>query len=126
MLGFISPDRKQISLLPASVEEYLSEKHIACFVVDIVDQLDFTKIYKRYGTRGSTPCDPKLLLAVLFYGYSTGTFSSRKLEAATYNSLPMRFICANLRPDHDTISNFRKNLPSTLTKKHKGSVGVCR
>jgi transposase len=109
MRGFISPDRKQISLLPSSVEEYLSEKHIARFVVDIVDQLDFTKIYMKYGTSGSTPYDPKLLLAVLFYGYSTGTFSSRKLEAATYDSLPMRFICANLHPDHDTISNFRKN-----------------
>jgi len=108
MRGFISPDRKQISLLPPSVEEYLSDKHIARFVVEVVDHLDFTKIYKQYGTSGSTPYDPKLLIAMLIYGYATGTFSSRKLEAASYDSLPMRFICANLHPDHDTIANFRK------------------
>lgn len=109
MRGFISPDRNQITFMPASVDEYLSKKHIARFIVQIVDQLDFTAIYRRYGTSGSTPYDPKMLMAMLFYGYSTGTVSSRKLEAATKDSLPMRFICGNLHPDHDTISTFRKN-----------------
>lgn len=75
--------------------------------MEIVDQLDFTKIYRAYGTSGSTPYDPRMLMAVLFFGYSTGTFSSRKLEEATFDSLPMRFICGNLHPDHDTIATFR-------------------
>lgn len=107
--GFISPDRNQISLLPGSVEEYLSKKHIARYVVEIVEQLDFTKVYEKYGSSGSTPYDPRMLMAALFYGYATGIFSSRKLEAATFDSLPMRFICANLNPDHDTFAAFRKN-----------------
>jgi transposase len=107
--GFISPDRSQISLLPGSVEEYLSKRHLARYVVEIVDHLDFTGVYERYGTSGSTPYDPRMLMAALFYGYATGIFSSRKLEAATFDSLPMRFICANLNPDHDTFATFRKN-----------------
>lgn len=131
--GFISPDRNQISLLPGSVEEYLSNKHIARYVVEIVEKLDFTKVYKKYGTSGSTPYDPRMLMAALFYGYASGIFSSRKLEAATFDSLPMRFICANLNPDHDTFAAFRKNfLPEIegffveilLIAKHLGFVKV--
>ena len=57
---------------------------------------------------GSTPYDPKMLLALLFYGYATGIFSSRKIEAATYDSVAFRFVAGNHHPDHDTISGFRK------------------
>jgi hypothetical protein len=49
-----------------------------------------------------------VLLGILIYGYATGTFSSRKLERATYDSVAFRFIAANEHPDHDTIAAFRK------------------
>jgi len=49
-----------------------------------------------------------MLLALLFYGYATGVFSSRKLERSTYDSVAFRFIAANAHPDHDTIAVFRK------------------
>ena len=49
-----------------------------------------------------------MLLALLFYGYATGVFSSRKLEQATYDSVAFRYIAANNHPDHDTIATFRK------------------
>ncbi|MDQ6480712.1 transposase [Dyadobacter sp. LHD-138] len=57
---------------------------------------------------GTAAYDPKLLLALIFYGYSTGVFSSRKIEAATYDSVAFRFIAGNQHPDHDTIAGFRK------------------
>ena len=44
----------------------------------------------------------------MFYGYATGVFSSRKIEKATYESLPFRFLAGGLHPDHDTVANFRK------------------
>jgi hypothetical protein len=49
-----------------------------------------------------------MLLAMIFYGYATGVFSSRRIEHATYDSVPFRYIAVNSHPDHDTISNFRK------------------
>ena len=52
--------------------------------------------------------DPKVLLSLLFYGYATGTFSSRKIERSTYDSVAFRYIAANTHPDHDTIATFRK------------------
>jgi transposase len=95
-------------LLPPSVQDYLPEKHLARFVVDIVEQLDLTHLVAAYRGAGSQPYHPGMLVTLLFYGYATGVFSSRKLEQATYDSIAFRFICANTHPDHRTISDFRK------------------
>jgi len=53
-------------------------------------------------------------VALLFYGYATGVFSSRKLEKATADSIAFRYICANTNPDHDTIASFRKRFLKEL------------
>src|SRR5512133_737322 len=86
----------------------LPPDHLARFVVDAVAQLDLSPIYARYGSRGGEPYAPEILLGLLFYGYATGVFSSRKIERATYESAPFRFIAGNLHPDHDTLASFRK------------------
>jgi transposase len=96
-------------LFPPTVQDYLPEDHLARFVVDIVDQLDLSPLTRSYGGRGgSAAWHPAMLVSLLFYGYATGTFSSRKLEAATHDSVAVRFICANQHPDHDSISAFRQ------------------
>ncbi len=82
--------------------------HLARFVVDAVAQLDLSAIYARYGARGGEPYAPEILLGLLFYGYATGVFSSRKIERATSESAPFRFLAGNLHPDHDTLATFRK------------------
>ncbi len=86
----------------------LPPDHLARFVVDTIAQLDLSALYARYGSRGGQPYAPEILLGLLFYGYATGTFSSRKLERATYETVPFRFIAGNLHPDHDTLATFRK------------------
>jgi hypothetical protein len=50
----------------------------------------------------------------LLYGYATGTFRSRKIARATYESLPFHFLAGGLHPDHDTIANFRKTFLQEL------------
>lgn len=91
-----------------SLEEALPPEHLARFVVDVVAQLDLSQIYERYGAQGGEAIAPEILLGLLFYGYATGIFSSRKIEKAVYESIPMRFIAGGLHPDHDTIAHFRK------------------
>jgi transposase len=86
----------------------LPPDHLARFVVDLISQLDLSALYARYGTRGGQPYAPEILLGLLFYGYATGVFSTRKLERATYETVPFRFIAGNLHPDHDTLATFRK------------------
>jgi len=73
-----------------------------------VAQLDLSQLYARYAPQGGEAIAPEVLLALLFYGYATGVFSSRKLEKATHENLAFRFVAGGLHPDHDTIANFRK------------------
>jgi transposase len=91
-----------------SLREALPANHLARFVVELVAQLDLSGIYERYGARGGAAYAPAVLLALLFYGYATGVFSSRKIEKATYETLPFRFVAGGLHPDHDTLAHFRK------------------
>lgn len=108
MSRFIPFSRKQQYLLPPSVDEWLPENHLARFIVEVVEQLDLSKIIRRYAGCGSAAYHPELMLALLVYGYATGIFSSRKIERATYDSVAFRFIAADQHPDHDTLANFRK------------------
>jgi len=108
MSNFRNFDRDTGFLLPPSVNEWLPERHLARFVAEIIDALDVSAMSNSYRGSGSASYHPKLLLAVLVYGYATGVFSSRKLEQATYDSVAFRFIAANEHPDHDTIATFRR------------------
>ena len=101
-------NRDTAYLLPPSLQDWLPEKHLARFVVDVVDQLDLSEVVKSYGGGGKQPYHPALMLGLLFYGYATGTFSSRKLEQASYDSVACRYITGDTHPDHDTIATFRK------------------
>ncbi len=111
---FVPIDRNTPYLFPPSVQDYLPEGHLARFIVDIVEQLDLNHLAMTYSGKGSSPYHPAMMLALLFYGYATGTFSSRKLEKATYDSIAYRFICANKHPDHDSINAFRKRFLKDL------------
>ena len=108
MSNFRPIDRDTGFLLPPSVDEWLPEKHLARFVVEVVDGLDLSAMSKSYRGTGSASYHPRLLLGILVYGYATGVFSSRKLERATYDSVAFRFVAANQHPDHDTIAAFRR------------------
>ena len=108
MSNFRPIDRQTGFLLPPSVDEWLPEKHLARFVVEVIDGLDLRVMRGSYRGSGSASYHPSLLLGILVYGYATGVFSSRKLERASYDSVAFRFIAANQHPDHDTIAAFRR------------------
>ena len=111
---FIPVDRATPSFLPPSIDELLPNDHLARFVVDIVERLDLSRIEASYDGRGSAAYHPSMLIALLIYGYATGTFTSRRLEEATYDSIAFRYITANQQPDHDTIANFRRRFLGEL------------
>jgi transposase len=108
MANFRQTDRLTGFLMPPSVDEWLPQRHLARFVVEVIDGLDLTAMSTRYRGTGSACYHPAPLLGLLVYGYATGVFSSRKLERATYDSVAFRFIAANDHPDHDTIATFRR------------------
>src|ERR1700727_805768 len=116
MSNFRAIDRKTGYLLPPSVDEWLPEKHLARFIVDVIDGLDLGRMSRAYRGTGSASYHPRALLSILVYGYATGVFSSRKLERATYDSVAFRFLAGNEHPDHDTIANFRRRFLKDIEK----------
>lgn len=111
---FRTPNYEATLKTSISLEEILPANHLARFVVDIISQLDLNQIYAGYAEQGGEAVAPEALLGVLFYGYATGTFSSRKLEKATHENLGMRYVAGGLHPDHDTIAHFRKTFLGEL------------
>jgi transposase len=114
MSNFRPINRDTGFLLPPSVDEWLPQRHLARFVVEVVDRLDLSELEKSYRGSGSASYHPAMLLSLLIYGYATRLFSSRALERATYDSVAFRFIAGNDHPDHDTIANFRKRFISHI------------
>jgi transposase len=108
MANFRPSDRLTSFLLPPSVDEWLPQRHLARFIVEVIEGLDLSAMSKSYRGTGSASYHPAPLLGLLVYGYATGVFSSRKLERATHDSVAFRFIAANDHPDHDTIATFRR------------------
>ena len=108
MVNFRPIDRATPFLLPPSVEDWLPKDHLARFVVDIVDQLDLSALTRQYRGTGSAAYHPTVMLGLLVYGYATGIYSSRRIEAATRDSIAFRYIAANEQPDHDSLCTFRK------------------
>jgi transposase len=108
MSNFRPVDRDTGFLMPPSVDEWLPERHLARFVVEVIAGLDLRAMTGDYRGSGEASYHPSVLLGLLVYGYATGVFSSRKLERATYDSVAFRFIAANQHPDHDTIASFRR------------------
>jgi transposase len=123
---FAQVDRETLFLLPPSIQDWLPEKHLARFVVEMVEQIDLQPLKASYCGRGSQPYNPEMLVALLFYGYATGVFSSRNLERSTYDSLAFRYIAANTHPDHDTIAAFRKRFLPQLAKIFVEILGIAR
>ncbi|HEV2654309.1 MAG TPA: transposase [Ktedonobacteraceae bacterium] len=105
---FKKVDYAQALDLTVRLGDCLPPEHLARFVVDSVALLDLSALYAHYGSRGGEPYAPDVLLGLLLYGYATGIFRSRKIERATYEAVPFRFIAGNQHPDHDTLATFRR------------------
>jgi transposase len=114
MSRFRTIDRKTAYLLPPSVDDWLPEDHLARFILEAIERLDLGALTRAYAGRGSAAYHPEVLLSLLVYGYATGSFSSRKIERATYDSLAFRYLAAGSHPDHDTLASFRRRFLDEL------------
>ena len=104
-------DPHQQLLLPAALQEWLPQDHLAYFISDVVDQLDLSAITARYQgeERGGPPYHPRMMVKVLLYGYCTGVASSRRIAQRLHEDIAFRVLAANSTPDFHTISDFRKD-----------------
>lgn len=115
-------------LLPPSLDDWLPAEHMARFVADLVDEhLDLSRITTAYTEgRGGPPYDPRLMVRILLYGYTTGVRSSRKLEAACVDVVAFRWLAAGHGPDYRAIARFRKRHLSALGHLFVQALALCQ
>ena len=101
-------DRNTPMLLPPDLRSWVPENHIVHFILDAASSLDLSEFHINHRGTGSRQYPPEMMLALLIYCYSTGRFSSRVIEEASYSDVIVRYICGNEHPDHDTICTFRR------------------
>lgn len=126
MSNFRPINRDMDFLMPPSVDEWLPQRHLARFVVEVVEGLDLRAMTGGYRGSGEASYHPRLLLGLIIYGYASGVFSSRNLERATHDSVAFRFIAANEHPDHDTIATFRRRFLKQIEALFVQVLGVAR
>jgi transposase len=125
--NFLSCDRGQAMLLPASVSDWLPEGHLARFVVEVVERLDLAAFYAVYRADGSgRPAhDPAMMVALVLYNYAVGARSSRAIERRCVEDVACRFIAANRAPDHVTINRFRGRHQDALSGLFADVLALC-
>jgi transposase len=125
--NFLSCDREQAMLLPASVSDWLPAGHLARFVVEVVDGLDLDAFYRAYRVDGSgRPAhDPAMMVALVLYNYAVGVRSSRVIERRCVEDVASRYVAANRAPDHVTINRFRSRHQDALSGLFGDVLGLC-
>lgn len=101
----------QMYLMPPSMRDWLPEDHLVWFVLDVVSELDISAIeaaIQEKDARGQRPYDPRMMVALLVYAYSSGVYSSRRMAKACRENVAFRVLTGNDEPHFTTINEFRR------------------
>jgi len=128
MKTFRAWNYNQEHLFPRSLKEYVPEGHAAHFVTKLVaEELDLSEIVDEYEEeRGYPPHSPKMMTALLLYGYMRGVYSSRKLSQACEERTDFMVVSGMSVPDHRPIAKFRKRHGAVLSKIFVQVLELCR
>jgi transposase len=107
-MSFIKADRSQLNILGYSISDFASTDKKIRFIVDIVSRLNLSSLFARYSDQGGDSYAPDMMLTLWFYAYSQGETRSRKLEELCNYDTRYIYLSCNLKPDHTTLSRFRK------------------
>ena len=99
--------QSQLSLLPPSYDDFVPQNHPVRIVNAIVNRIDISSIEVTYKGGGTSSYHPRALLKILIYAYLRNLYSSRKIEQALGENIHFMWLSGNIRPDHNTIANFR-------------------
>jgi len=111
---FVNVDYDTPLFLPPNLRDWVPAGHLAHFILEAIAEMDLRQVRVNDRGSGCPQYPPRMLLALLLYCYATGVFSSRRIERAALDSVPVRMICAGTHPDHDTICTFRRENKALL------------
>jgi len=122
-------DRNQSLLMPDRLEDYVCQQSAVRFIDAYIEGLDLKSLgFSKTVTAktGRKPYAPACLLKLYLYGYFNRIRSSRRLEAECHRNLELLWLMCKLRPDHKTISDFRKDNRKALVALFKEFNILCR
>ena len=125
--NFVACDRAQVLLMPPSLADWVPDDHLVWTVLGAVEKIDLDEFYAAYRANGQgrAAYDPGMM-ALLLYGYSRGSRSSRGIERACREDVAYKVITAMEVPDHSTIADFRRRHQAALAELFVGVLALCR
>lgn len=125
--GKFKPDNTNQSLIFGyNVEDFLPNDHIARVIEEIVNEIDTCKIEEKYSSKGQKSYEPKVMIKIIFYGYSLGICSSRKIAQGCKQDIAFMYLARLYKPNFRTISDFRKNHINELTEYFVDIIKYCK
>jgi transposase len=120
----IAPDYGQQFLFPPALEDWINKDHPVRFIREFVDQQNLAALgfAMPISNEGRPAYAPSLLLKIWLYGYYQRLRSTRKLEAACREQLPLLWLTGNIAPDHNSLWRFWRDNQVALRKLFKQSV----
>lgn len=121
-------DRSQVTLFPTSLEDAIEDDNAVRSIDLFVEQLDMATLgFKTdFIENGRPGYHPKVLLKLFIYGYMNRIRSSRQLEKECRRNIEVMWLLQSLAPDHNTISNFRKDNPKAIKRTFRATVTLAR
>jgi len=121
-------DRSQLAIFPISMDASIDPNHEIRLIDLFVDSMDVENMGFKvdYGENGRPAYHPKDLLKLYIYGYLNRIRSSRELEKETKRNIEVMWLLKGLSPDHNTISNFRRDNPKAIKKVFRATVEIAK
>lgn len=114
-------------LMPPSVREWLPDGDLAWMVLEAVERMDLSGFETAPSPEGGRPSyDPRVMVALMVYGYCVGQRSSRMVERLCWRDVGFRVVAGNLQPDHATIARFRAEYEEELAGLFTQVLRLCR
>lgn len=125
-MRFLPYNPEQDYLLPPSVHDVLSPRHLCFFVQRVVARLDLSAFEQDYEEEGRPAYHPALMLSVWLYAYALGLTSARRLEQRVREDLAFRYLAGGAQPDYWTLNEFRQRHPKALNDLFTQGVELAR
>ena len=125
-LKFKPENKEQLYLLPPSINEFVSDKHLVRLIESIVNEIDCSAIEDKYSEAGQKSYSPTLMLKLWIYSYCIGIYSGRKIAAKCETDTAYMFLACRYQPDFRTINDFRKDNISFFNELFVTVLKVCK
>jgi len=121
-------NRNQINMEPLCLDDMISEENPVRAIELIVESMKIGELgfkYSETSETGRKPYNPVDMFKLYSYSYFNGIRSSRKIESECHRNIEVMWLIGELKPDHKTIANFRKDNKKSIKAAFRRFTQIC-